>query len=229
MRTYHLHLIRHGLTDGNLKGLYIGRTDLPLCQEGREQIMLLSQKYDYPHVEAVYSSPALRCLETAAIIYPQYTPVAVEDLWEVCFGRFEGKSAGELKNDPDFVKWVSDGYRSTPPEGEDALSFYNRCKSGFTAVLNHMMKTGCFDGAVITHGAVIMNIMAAFSVVKKESFLDWRVDAGSGFTVCVTPQLWMRGEIFEEKGLVPAGLYGNAGERAYEIFDIDEKGGEKDA
>ena len=36
MKYYKLHLIRHGLTAGNLQGLYIGSgSDLPLCDEGR--------------------------------------------------------------------------------------------------------------------------------------------------------------------------------------------------
>ena len=34
MKTFKLHLIRHGMTAGNLQGLYIGSgTDLPLCDE----------------------------------------------------------------------------------------------------------------------------------------------------------------------------------------------------
>ena len=41
MKTFKLHLIRHGVTEGNLQGLYIGSgTDLPLCQEGRAQLEL---------------------------------------------------------------------------------------------------------------------------------------------------------------------------------------------
>ena len=32
MKTFKLHLIRHGMTAGNLQGLYIGSgTDIPLC------------------------------------------------------------------------------------------------------------------------------------------------------------------------------------------------------
>ena len=39
MKTFKLHLIRHGLTSGNLQGLYIGSgTDIPLCDEGRAQL-----------------------------------------------------------------------------------------------------------------------------------------------------------------------------------------------
>ena len=48
MKTFKLHLIRHGITAGNLQGLYIGSgTDLPLCDEGRAQLADLKERFDY--------------------------------------------------------------------------------------------------------------------------------------------------------------------------------------
>ena len=45
MKTFKLHLIRHGMTAGNLQGLYIGSgTDLPLCDEGRAQLADLKER-----------------------------------------------------------------------------------------------------------------------------------------------------------------------------------------
>ena len=44
MKTFKLHLIRHGMTAGNLQGLYIGSgTDIPLCDEGRAQLKELKE------------------------------------------------------------------------------------------------------------------------------------------------------------------------------------------
>ena len=49
MKTFKLHLIRHGMTAGNLQGLYIGSgTDLPLCDEGRAQLADLKERFVYP-------------------------------------------------------------------------------------------------------------------------------------------------------------------------------------
>ena len=43
---YKLHLIRHGLTAGNLEGRYIGSgTDLPLCGQGRAELAALKQQF----------------------------------------------------------------------------------------------------------------------------------------------------------------------------------------
>ncbi len=61
MKTFKLHLIRHGLTSGNLQGLYIGSgTDIPLCDEGRAQLAELKERFEYPQVDTVFSSPLMR-------------------------------------------------------------------------------------------------------------------------------------------------------------------------
>ena len=68
MKTYKLHLIRHGLTRANLEGIYAGSgTDLPLCPEGRAQLEALRRDFEYPNVPLVITSPMLRARETADI------------------------------------------------------------------------------------------------------------------------------------------------------------------
>lgn len=104
MKTFKLHLIRHGMTAGNLQGLYIGSgTDLPLCDEGRAQLAELKERFAYPQVDTVFSSPLLRAVETANILFPgaahQFT---VHDLREAGFGKFEGRPVKDLVHDEDF-------------------------------------------------------------------------------------------------------------------------------
>ena len=71
MQSYKLHLIRHGLTEGNLKGLYIGSgTDSPLCETGIERLEYLKDAFAYPYPKKLYVSPMTRCRQTAEIIYP---------------------------------------------------------------------------------------------------------------------------------------------------------------
>ena len=61
MKYYKLHLIRHGLTAGNLQGLYIGSgSDLPLCDEGRAQLKTLVNDFDSPQVPLVFTSSICR-------------------------------------------------------------------------------------------------------------------------------------------------------------------------
>ena len=73
MRSYKLHLIRHGLTEGNLLGQYLGSgTDSPLCQAGIERLEMLREKFTFPWPEKLYVSPMKRTVQTAEIIYPDH-------------------------------------------------------------------------------------------------------------------------------------------------------------
>ena len=53
MRSYHIYLIRHGLTKANLEGKYIGETDLDLCEEGVSELLSLKEQFVYPAVGRV--------------------------------------------------------------------------------------------------------------------------------------------------------------------------------
>ncbi|MBQ7647170.1 MAG: phosphoglycerate mutase family protein, partial [Clostridia bacterium] len=64
MKTFKIHIIRHGLSEGSNEGKYIGHTDAPLTEEGRKQLENMKRDYEYPKVSAVLSSPMNRCLET---------------------------------------------------------------------------------------------------------------------------------------------------------------------
>ena len=65
-----LYLIRHGKTYGNTLGRYIGTTDEPLCEEGREALQAIFEAGLYPMPDVLYGSPLKRCRETGAILFP---------------------------------------------------------------------------------------------------------------------------------------------------------------
>ena len=135
MKTFKLHLIRHGMTAGNLQGLYIGSgTDLPLCDEGRAQLAELKERFAYPQVDTVFSSPLLRAVETANILFPgaahQFT---VHDLREAGFGKFEGRPVKDLVHDEDFKKWITPGSGYLPEGAEPTEQFHARCAEQWMA------------------------------------------------------------------------------------------------
>lgn len=61
-------LARHGETDWNRKEVFRGRIDLGLNENGREQAKALAQATKIFQIDAVYSSPLSRSLETARIV-----------------------------------------------------------------------------------------------------------------------------------------------------------------
>ena len=98
MKNYHISLFRHGRTDANDRGQYIGTTDFPLNDRGRSELIDKTDRYVYPKVQRVYTSPLQRCTESAEILFPDREIVVAEDFRELHFGKFEGKTADEIIN-----------------------------------------------------------------------------------------------------------------------------------
>ena len=108
--------IRHGQTPGNVQRRYVGRTDEGLTDEAKSCLQkkkVLMQDLcvqteggrnpgKWYHAGAfvpdfVYSSPMMRCRETAEILFPGQVLCVQEGLQEKDFGDFEYKNYEELK------------------------------------------------------------------------------------------------------------------------------------
>lgn len=206
MRNYQIHLIRHGLTEGNLKGLYVGsRTDLPLCAEGREQLEQLKTRFTYPEVTTVFCSPLSRAVETAELLFPTASKkLVIQDLREMGFGIYEGKPVKELVKDPDFARWMDPSSGYTPPHAEETAAFHTRCREVLMHMFEYMMKTQTYEAACVTHGGVIMSMMAqkALPVHKPE---EWMADPGAGYTLQMDTAIWMRDGLAEAVEVLPWG------------------------
>ncbi len=201
MRTLKIHLIRHGATDANYDGRYIGcNTDLPLAPEGLNELRLLKDDIDYPEIERLYSSPMLRCRQTGAVLYPDFEPVTVEELKEYDFGSFENKTAAELESNPNFIPWTS-GRLSAPPGGEDNSEFIKRICVGFNKIVLDMIGSGLTESAVIMHGGAIMMLLGV-SAVPRHKPVEWTADNGRGYSVRVTPSLYHKSGVIEVYGIV---------------------------
>ena len=85
MKNYRLYLIRHGITQGNLDGVYMGcGTDEPLCAQGRAQLAALKDRFSYPQVSTVFSSPLQRAIETAELLFPEaQQKIVLQDLRDI--------------------------------------------------------------------------------------------------------------------------------------------------
>ena len=126
MKSYIIHFIRHGSIDDTLAGKYIGTTDAPLSDRGRMDLKKLDYEYKYPGTQVVFTSPLKRCTETAKILYPEQNPLVIDNLSECNFGEWEGKTADELKNDPDFKNVARRRFFRKTSEGGEQCRFYTQ-------------------------------------------------------------------------------------------------------
>lgn len=184
-------LIRHGMTEGNRYQRYIGVTDEPLCEEGRE----LLGKFTYPKPQAVFVSPLKRCLETAAILFGDPKVRIIDQLAECDFGEFENKNYQELDGNEHYQSWIDSGGLLPFPGGESREEFKRRNVTGFQKAVNGCLRNGISLAALVVHGGTIMNVMEEYAD-EDRSFYDWHVQNGKGYEVEIDPELWKKGRKF---------------------------------
>ena len=136
-----VYLIRHGKTKGNLEGRYIGTTDEPLCEEGKQSLMQMADAKKYPAVEALFVSPMLRCRESAKILFPKQSISVVSDLRECDFGRYENKNFQELSGDADYQRWLDSNGTLPFPAGEEQSHFRKRLWRNFWSKRNILRRS----------------------------------------------------------------------------------------
>lgn len=223
MKTYTVHLIRHALTKENTEGKYIGQTDVEASKEGLDQIKnLMSENEGYPYADVVISSPLKRCTQTAKLIYPDKEPVIMQDLIEYDFGDFEGMTADELKDLDTFKDWIAGTHPEEPvPFGESQKQFNDRICGCFVRIVEGIIRSGTASTAIITHGGVIMSLMAAFAIPEAPMH-EWLTPNGCGYTLRIDPTVWRMGqklEAFAECPPIPQQI--DAERDMWDTFDYD--------
>lgn len=118
-----LYLIRHGQSEGNVKDLWYGRSDLPLTELGRQQAAQVGQKLRDIPLAAAYYSPLQRAADTCRIALSareEVPRVMVSDLQEQYMGLLEPLSVAELRERmPAYLeKLLADWVHTPPLEGE---------------------------------------------------------------------------------------------------------------
>ena len=84
-------LARHGETVWNIEKIYRGRTDVNLDEVGIQQAELLGKYLNGWELEAIYSSPLRRAIDTANIIarYQEIVVKIAEGLIDFDYGEWQ--------------------------------------------------------------------------------------------------------------------------------------------
>ena len=222
MKNFYIHFIRHGMTQSNIDGRYVGSTDVPVCKEGIAEINGLLEKHTYPAVQHVYSSDMSRALFTAEMIYPGIPVTSVPDVREYHFGKFENKTAAELLGDPDYEEWLETKLAGVPVGGESHEVFFERLCRGLDFIIKDMSQKGYTSAAIISHGVVMMRWLERFALPRLP-FFRWSAGNGKGYTAMTNASMWMRDQMMEVVGVVPEGVEDVEVSKGYEkLIDLCE-------
>lgn len=178
-------LIRHGITEGNKNRWYYGSTDLPLTEEGKEDLLSLRERglYPGPLESSVYITTGLkRTEETLRIIYEKEPDKTITELKEMDFGIYECKCFDELSCDEEFLKWAYDETGDVKlKEGESRNQFSRRIAAGLE-MLRAILREH-HSVVAVCHGGVISAIMMKLFPEERGNVWDWMVEPGHGYEV----------------------------------------------
>lgn len=189
-----IYLIRHGITEGNVKRWFYGAVDVPLLDEGVEALKQQAADGIYPKVENAdfYTSGMIRTEQTLNLIYGDVEHEHISEMKEMKFGEYEMTTYEEMKDDPDFMAWLRDktGDISTPG-GESTKGFAERVIKGWNILVGkHRLKELSVrhngkpaETVMVCHGGVISAIMETHFPGVHEHFFGWVPDPGHGYAL----------------------------------------------
>ena len=189
-----VYFIRHGATKGNQEHRYVGRTNEGILAEEQEKLKRLGRGLG--SVDYVFSSPYLRCIQSAESLFgscgtriPQLE--VIEDFREMDFGAFEYKNYRELNGSVDYQNYIDSGGTIAFPEGEQPEVFKARCRQAFEACMEKAHNQKWEKAAFVVHGGTIMAILEAYGLPKQDYF-DYQVKNGEGFAGKVIQEKYIR-------------------------------------
>ena len=128
--TTRLYLVRHGATPLSAEDRFSGAANVFLSDSGRSQVELLAQRLADDNINAIYTSPLDRTMETANIIAKHHgiTPIPKDGLREISHGHWEGLSRKEVSESfpEEYEAWESDPFTFAPKDGESGISVLAR-------------------------------------------------------------------------------------------------------
>lgn len=158
----HLYIIRHGETLWNREDRFQGSTDIPLSDRGRAQARRVADYLADKPLDAIYSSPLSRALDTARAVAEKVglEVQIVDDLQEINVGQWSGKTWAEIEDIwPELKrKWIENPLLSGPPPGgEDYNDFRRRCVDALDGIAAAHADSD--QVAVVCHGGVIRAVL----------------------------------------------------------------------
>ena len=125
-----VYFIRHGQSVGNRDRIFLGHTDMPLTELGREQARLAGVYIKKMGItpDAVYASPLSRAYETAVLASGVESPIPDDGLREIYAGVWEGMLYEDIIaiHGEDYETWFTDLGNAKPTGGESVLALSER-------------------------------------------------------------------------------------------------------
>jgi len=142
----HFFVVRHGETEGNVKGINAGPLDYPLTGKGEKEIEYLSEALSKTDISAVFSSPIFRTVETAKILARPH---------KLDVQKLEGLTEAKLK--PEFVG--KEGRKRILLDPEAFNESYQELEQRMVRAINEIKSKTTGNVIVVSHGDPITALL----------------------------------------------------------------------
>ncbi|MEM6799332.1 MAG: histidine phosphatase family protein, partial [Planctomycetota bacterium] len=123
-------LVRPGATEYDRQGRIQGTIDMPLCDDGRQQVEASVDAIAAEAPVAIYSSPCQAAVETAAAIAGErkLKPKTLDKLKNLDHGLWQGMLIDDVRSKQPkvFRQWQEQPETVCPPEGETVMAAMQR-------------------------------------------------------------------------------------------------------
>jgi alpha-ribazole phosphatase len=147
-----IYLIRH-TTPLIEKGLCYGQADIEVTESFHTEAELIKPLIPAT-IEAVYSSPLVRCRKLAEHLFPGQAIIFENDLMEIHCGEWELRNWDAIPRQ-EIDPWMHDFVNVQIPGGESYIQLYNRVISCFEKITDTQRPV-----AIVSHGGVLRSILS---------------------------------------------------------------------
>lgn len=164
-------LIRHGETEWNRGKIFRGTYDIPLNDNGRNQAKLAAKALKKRQIDAAYTSPLSRAVETAQIVLGAHNIAATphDAFIDIDYGQWTGLPDSEVaeKFPAEHSAWQSAPQTIRIPGGNTLQEVYDKACNAMEAITEkHKDQTV----AIFSHRVVNKLLIIAALNLPLESF-----------------------------------------------------------
>lgn len=173
-------LVRHGETESNARGTYLGWTDVELNENGIQQAQEAAEKLKDEQIGAVYSSSLKRAYNSSFIInrYHSLNICTMEGLKERNFGRWDDLLYDEIKErfEDEHDEWIKDWINFRILDGESGADMYERVGCSLDRIIQSHIQGKIL---IVTHSGCIKMGIAHLLGLGIEGMWKFAVNHGS--------------------------------------------------
>lgn len=156
----------------------MGRKEIPLNRKGILQAKRIAKILPNLKIDAIYTSPLMRALETSRILAEgNGVPIKIDpDLTEVNFGRWEGYRLEKLYRDKHYHRFLANPLTTAVPGGETIRDVQKR---GLRVIRRAAKEFPKGRILLVSHGDVIRAIICHHLRLPLKEFRRLRIDNAS--------------------------------------------------